>query len=358
MKKRIASILLASALCLGLAACGGGSSTASTPAPAADANKELTISDVWPDGTTVYIDVPAKAGGGTDLYTRYLTQALGELYPKVSFVVNNYDTTEVGRENAKNADPDGTHFLIHHAGMAIEYFAGKTNVSAKDDYKTVGVVNLGGPQAIIAKPNAPYKNFAELKDYIDAHPGDVVIGCSLGGASQASFYGIMNSYGEGYDQKVNWVQCGSEADKLTQTASSSIDIANCSIPNAQAYEADGKLTVLGCIGPQTATLSSMEELLGTTLGDQYKTGPEQGLSQGTFECSYYIWAPAATPDNICKAVNEAVMAACGQQSYIDGNKAMATFVDAVNYADSQATFEREWDIMDQTATQMGVNTRK
>ena len=358
--KKLLSLVVASALCLSLAACGNGGTTAensSAPNTSSDPTAELTIDQVWPSGTTVYIDVPAKAGGGTDLYTRYLTQALGELYEGVNFVVTNYDTTEVARENTKNADPDGTHFLVHHAGMCLEYLSGSTNVNAMEDYQTVGVVNLGGPQAIIARPDAPYKNFAELGEYIKNNPGEVVIGCSLGGASQAAIYSVIEGLGEGYGEMVNWVQCSSEADKLTQTASGSIDIANCSIPNAQAYEADGKLTILGTVGPEVSTLETMEELLGTTLGDQYKSGPEQGIEDATFECSYYLWAPKDTPENICRAVNEAICAACEVQSYIDGNKAMATFLEAVDYDESQATFEREWSIMETRAEQMGILAR-
>jgi len=355
MKKSI-SLFLLLALCLALTACGG--STAPTASSAAgNDNTALTIDEVWPSGTTVYIDVPAKAGGGTDLYTRYLTQALGELYSGVNFIVTNYDTTEVGREHLKNADPNGQYFLIHHAGMFLEYLSGGSNVSARDDYKTVAIVNLGGPQAIIAKPNAPYTNFTELGEYIKANPGDVVIGCTLGGASQAAIYGIIDALGEDVGSMVNWVQCGSEADKLTQTASSSIDIANCSIPNAQAYEADGRLTILGTVGPQVSTLEAMSELLGNPLGEQYKSGPEQGYATGTFECSYYMWAPKDTPDSICRAVNEAVCKAAEVESFIEGNKAMATFIEAVDFPGTQETFQREWAYMERMAELMGIKTR-
>ena len=87
--KKLFAMILAAALDLGLAACGGSSAPDATtaapaksdaaPASAADAGAAVTSDTVWPDGSTVYFDVPAKAGGGTDLYTRYLTQALGEL---------------------------------------------------------------------------------------------------------------------------------------------------------------------------------------------------------------------------------------------------------------------------------------
>ncbi len=371
MKRRtqLASLLMAAALTLSLAACGndsgstppvdttpsGGGTPASTAPTTGD--EALTIDQVWPSGTTVTIDVPAKAGGGTDLYTRYLTQALGEVVPGVNFVVNNYDTTEVGREHAKNADPDGKTLVIHHGGWILEYLAGSTNVNPKDDVKVAGILNLGGPQAIIAKPNAPYKNFTELGEYIKEHPGEVVIGCSLGGASQGSIYKVIEGLGEGYSELVNWVQCGSEADKLTQTASGSIDIANASIPNAQSYEADGKLTILGCAGPSVATLENMSELVGLDLGDSFKTTAEQGIADAEWNSCYYVWAPAGTPDNICAAINSAIMKATEVQSFIDGNKQMATFVDAVDYDAAQQTFADEWASMDEVATGMGIKTR-
>ncbi len=364
--KKLFAMILAAALVLGLAACGGSSAPAATtaapaksdaaPAPAADAGAAVTSDTVWPDGSTVYIDVPAKAGGGTDLYTRYLTQALGELYPKVNFVVTNYDTTEVGREHAKNADPDGKTLVIHHGGWFLEYCAGSSNVNPKEDFETVGILNMGGPQAIIAKPNAPYKNFKELGEYIAAHPGEVVIGCSLGGASHATLFSIVDSLGEGYTDMVNWVQCGSEADKLTQTASASIDIANCSIPNAQAYEADGKLTILGTLGPSVATLDNMSELVGLQLGDSFKTTKEQGLDVAWDSC-YYVWAPKGTPEDVCRAINEAICKATEVQSFIDGNNSMATYIGAVDYDTVQATIEDEWSRMSALSTAMGLNVR-
>ena len=78
--KKLLALVLALTMVLSLAACGGSSAPAATSAaPAATqaaSDGPVTIESVWPDGSTVYFDVPAKAGGGTDLYTRILTQAL------------------------------------------------------------------------------------------------------------------------------------------------------------------------------------------------------------------------------------------------------------------------------------------
>ena len=339
MKKSIVAILLAALLCIGVASAFA-----------------LTVDEVWPKGTTVTIDVPAKAGGGTDICTRYLTQALSEVVPGVNFIVNNYDTTEVGREHLKNAKPDGKTFIVHHGGAQIEYMSGSSNVSPKDDYRTVGILNMGGPQCIIASPKAPFKNMTEVCEYAKANPYKLVVGCTLGGASQVMLRGIFEGYEEGLSSQVNWVQCGSEADKLTQTASNSIDMANCSVPNGLAYEADGKLTILGTVAPKVANLQSMSELVGTALPETFKTAAEQNINY-TYDSNYYLWAPKDLPDEIAEVVNECVNKSMSVQSYIDGNKQMVMFIGENNLEEAQAMFDAEWANNEEAVKAMGLYIR-
>ena len=309
----------------------------------------------WKSGDNVYVDVPAKAGGGTDLYTRYLTQALSEVCPGVNFVVTNYDTGEVGMEHVKNAKPDGLTLGTCHGGAIIQYLAGSSEVNIKDDLKVVGIMNQGGPQAVIAKPGAPYTNFTELAEYIKAHPGEVVVGCSLGGTTQVLFTSLIEEL-TGDANSVNYVQCSSEADKLTNVAAGSIDIANCSIPNAVSYDADGKLTVLGSFGPKVATLENMSELVGTELDKKFATTQEQNVGV-TWDSNYYVLAPKDTPDEICEAINEAIQKATTVQSFIDGNNKMATYIAAVNYEDTKKALETEWSFQDELVGSMGLKVR-
>lgn len=311
------------------------------------------LADAWKSGDTVYFHVNAKAGGGTDLYTRYLTQALSEVCPGVNFVVNNYETSEVGMATVTSAKPDGYNLGTCHGGAIIQWYTGASNINLKEDAKIVGIMNLGGPQAIIAGKDAPYKNFTELAEFLKANPGYVMIGCSLGGTTQMIFTSFVEAIAGDKDLAM-YVQCASEADKLTNVASGSIDIANCSIPNALSYEADGRLTILGTIGPKMSTIEAMEELLGTELGEQYASGPEQGVESATWDSNYYVYAPAGTPDEICQAINEAICKASEQASFIDGNKAMATFVAPVNYEDTQAAFLTEWDFLDGLVDGLGL----
>lgn len=362
----IAAAMAVSLAAMSLAGCGSSSTTETAASTTAAAKTEGGDSSAaattdgegvgpWASGTNVYVDVPAKAGGGTDLYTRYLTQALTEVCPGVNFVVTNYDTSEVGMEHVKNADPDGLTLGTCHGGAIIQYLAGSSEVNIKDDLKVVGIMNQGGPQAIIAKPGAPYTNFAELADYIKANPGQLVVGCSLGGTTQVLFTSLVEAL-TGDASLVNYVQCSSEADKLTNVAAGSIDLANCSIPNAQSYDADNKLTVLGTLGPKVATLENMSELVGSELDEKFATTQEQGV-EVTWDSNYYVLAPKDTPDEICEAINEALMKATEVQSFIDGNKSMATYIGAVNYEDSQKALETEWETQDALVTSMGLKVR-
>lgn len=341
--KKILALVLVLAMALALVACGGGKTATS--------GKIETIADVWPDGTTVYIDVPAKAGGGTDLFTRYLTAALGKYLPKVNFVVTNYDTAEVGAEHAKNAKPDGKTLTVAACTNMDNYLSGMSNVNP-NEMTIIGKMHDGGPQAIIAKPDAPYTNLVEWGQYINEHPGEVVVGCSLGGTSQIILYSIIDAVTGGNADAVNYVQCGSEADKLTQTASASIDIANCSIPNAQAYEADGKLTILGTIGPKVATLETMSKLVGLELPQTFLSTVEQGIDF-TWNAGYYLIGPAGMSEEMAKVINEAMVAACADQEFLDGMGKMASFPNVTDLATTRADWKAEWDFQNEILTSLG-----
>lgn len=313
----------------------------------------FAMADAWKAGDTVYVHVNAKAGGGTDLFTRYLTQALSEVCPGVNFVVNNYETGEVGMATVINSKPDGYNLGTCHGGAIVQWFAGSSNINLREQASIAGIMNLGGPQAIIAGPNAPYKNFAELAEFVKANPGQLLIGCSLGGTTQMIFTSFMTAIA-GDPSLATYVQCSNEADKLTNVAAGSIDLANCSIPNALSYEADGRLTVLGTIGPKMSTLAAMNELLGSELPANYASGPEQGVETATWDSAYYVYGPAGMPEDVLKAVNEALCKAAQTESYIEGNKAMATFVAPIAYEDVQTTFETEWSFMEGLVTDLGL----
>ena len=304
----------------------------------------------------MYLHVNAKEGSGVDLYTRYLIQGLTEVCPGVNFVIYNYQNSSTGMFAAINANPDGLNLGTCSGSAIVQWHTSASDISLKDDAKIVGIMNLGSPQAIIAGFDAPYKNFNELAEYIKANPGQVYIGCSMGGTTQLIFTSFVEAIAGDKDLAM-YVQCASEPDRLTNVASGALDIASCSILNALAYENDGRLNVLGTIGPNLSTLPTMSELLGIELSERYASGPEQGFNDATWESNYYVFAPVDTPDAVCRAINEAICKANETASYMEGNKAMATFVAPVYYNNTQAHFQREWTTIQRLVNELGLSAR-
>ncbi len=298
--------------------------------------------EIWAPGKTVFIDVGARAGGGTDLIIRYITQALGELNPGVNFVVNNYDVADVGLGKAAFAEPNGLNLSVVSVGNVTNYHFGSSNFNPEEVFTIVSRLTAGGPQAYVATAGAPYSNFSELVEYIRTSDKKVKIGVNMGALSHLSWLSAFNTIDPELNNMVNYVQSGGEADKLTNIASGSIDLANCSMNNAIAYEADGKLVVLGIIGPEAATRESTGALVGAELGEQYASLKEQGYDY-SLDVGTYMTLPAGTDPAIVEYVNAKLLELNGNETFENGMKTMGQFTNVTNLEETQAAWAAEVD---------------
>ena len=298
--------------------------------------------EIWAPGKTVFIDVGARAGGGTDLIIRYITQALGELNPGVNFVVNNYDVADVGLAKAAYAEPNGLNLSVVSVGNVTNYHFGSSNFDPEEVFTVVARVTAGGPQAYVATAGAPYSNFNELVEYIRTSDKKVKIGVNMGAISHLSWLSAFNTIDPELNNMVNYVQSGGEADKLTNIASGSIDLANCSMNNAIAYEADGKLVVLGIIGPEAATREATGALVGAELGEQYASLKEQGYDY-SLDVGTYLTLPAGTDPAIVEYVNAKLLELNGNETFENGMKTMGQFTNVTNLEETQAAWAAEVD---------------
>lgn len=180
---------------------------------------------------------------------------------------------------------------------------------------------------------------------------------SLGSTSHFAWLNTFNAIDPELNNMVSYVQSGGEADKLTNIASGSIDLANCSMNNAIAYQQDGKLKVLGTIGPDGADRAAIAKLVGTELGEEYASLPEQDIDY-CLNAGAYIVLPAGTDSSIVEAVNAKLMELNGVETYEDGMKTMGQFSRVKNVADSQADFDAEVEEAIEVLNAMDMNTRK
>ena len=288
------------------------------------------------------------------MIARYVTAGLQELYPDVNFIVTNYETSEVGMQEIKKAKPDGLSLTVGSCVFMDNYLSGASQVNPTTELVVATKFNDGGPQAWVARADAPYNNMVELAAYIKEHPMELTAGVAVGGTSHIIWYSCLQELGVA--DMVNYVQCGNEADKLTMIASNSLDISNCSIKNADGYYKDGRLKILGIVGPAIATRDYTAEFTGFDLDDSYLSMPEQGLKT-TWEAGAYIMLPAGTPDEIVQAVSEKCLALETNATFKDGMKVMGSMGSVKNLADSQADWAYEWDFQQQVTTAMGLNVR-
>ena len=133
MKKKISVILAAVLATMSLAACGG-SKPAETQAPAAGNEQAGGQQAASGDGSTdwpksaITVNVAAKAGGGTDLHTRYITTAWQKTVGQAVAVVN-FDNAQVAMETGRTAKADGYNLLTNHSGCICQYYTGASEIN-------------------------------------------------------------------------------------------------------------------------------------------------------------------------------------------------------------------------------------
>jgi tripartite-type tricarboxylate transporter receptor subunit TctC len=133
----------------------------------------------------VTVVVPFPPGGSTDTIARALATRMSTSLGQ-SFVVENQPgaTGAIGAARVKRAAPDGYTILVASIGVfATNPFLqkGLQYDPVKDfDLLTVAV---RAPNVLVANPNVPAKNIAELIDYLKKNPDKVSFASSGAGSS-------------------------------------------------------------------------------------------------------------------------------------------------------------------------------
>lgn len=229
MKKLLATVLAAS-LAVSLCACGGGG----------EKEKEGTVS--LPK--SIEVQVPASAGGGTDVAVRALTNYINQNSETNMTVVNNTDGGGVvAYETARTAKGDGSKILFFHTSMLIKSAIGLYDKHAADDFKVIGVGQKTDPGGYVLVVN-PDSGITDLEGFIAAakeKDGELMIGVETGGSSHI-MAGIM---AKEMGIKLNYVEAGPDTEKLTALVGGSIDCALVNQNQAKQYIESSKVNALG-----------------------------------------------------------------------------------------------------------------
>lgn len=248
--KKLLSLITATALCLSLAACGGSASsssaasTADSTAASTAESTEAAASDVALP-KSIEVQLPASAGGGTDVAGRALTAYINSNSDSNMTIVNNTDGSGVvAFETVRTGKADGSEILFFHTSMCIKTAMGMYEYSAAEDFKIIGVgqpTEKGG--YILVTPADD--GIDDLDDFIAAAKeagGSMMIGVETGGSSHI-MAGLMT---QELGIELNYVEAGADTDKLTALVGGSIDCALVNGNQAKQYIEAGKVNAIAC----------------------------------------------------------------------------------------------------------------
>lgn len=136
-------------------------------------------------GALIKIVVPAAPGGGTDILARAMSQQLATTWGQTVIVENRSGGGGlIGTRQVIAAAPDG-HTQLMAATSAIMSLAvskGGLPFEIANDLAPVSLVSAP-PYILVAHPEVPAKNAAELIAYAKANPGKLSYGSSGSGAA-------------------------------------------------------------------------------------------------------------------------------------------------------------------------------
>ena len=323
MKKRLFAIMMAATMAIATG-CASGSTTSTTAAAAAETTKagdtaaaeaadaQETVAvetaaqaDIdaaaadnygFPKGTITWV-VAGKAGGGSDLATRYLSEAMTKELG-ITNTVTNFDSNTVGHQNVANEQPDGSTIMLATGALNIQWITGNADVNPKTDLTLIAALDDNGFTALCAPVNAPYNTFDEMIEYAKQNPGKLNAGMPSSGNNTFQFGKLQQAEGI----QLNAVEASSESDRLTNLAGGFIDLGFVGIGNAQEYEKAGKLKVLGTMAGDGIVIADYD----ASLGDQYKTLQEQGHEDLFWNVKHYVYGPAGMDEAQVQKINAAM----------------------------------------------------
>jgi tripartite-type tricarboxylate transporter receptor subunit TctC len=126
----------------------------------------------------IRVIVPYQAGQGTDVATRYLAEQLGRALGQPLVIENRAGAGgNIGAAEVARAAPDGYTLLMGTNGTHVlnQFLYPSMPFDPERDFEPVALVSTF-PMVILANPNAPYKNMADLLADVKARPDVVNVG--------------------------------------------------------------------------------------------------------------------------------------------------------------------------------------
>lgn len=328
--KKLLALLLALCMVFALCACGDSAQPASTQATAESAAPESEAPEdtAWtPDGPITLI-VPFGAGGQTDLVSRAIAQAVEEVTGWTIVVENMAGSGGmVGAAEVVAADPDGMTWLASSIGLVTNPLVGTAPEGVTyQNLENIAMV-CSNPGCITVGADSPYQTIEELIEAAKTAPEAVSI---ANGGAGGSYHLMALSIQE---------KAGCEFLHVPYS-----DGTSAAVVAAVGGHNDAVVSSPGEVSSQLA--AGQVRILAVASDDRYSACPDVptfkecgiDVSMATFAA---ISLSKGTPENICAAVEDAVLRAAEQSSFIDFMNDNGYGIDVRGTADFSAMLEEQ-----------------
>jgi tripartite-type tricarboxylate transporter receptor subunit TctC len=250
----------------------------------------------WPTKPVTLV-VPFAAGGPTDVVARTLGASMTRTLGQTIVIENKLGAggTVAATYVARQAQPDGYTFFIHHNGMATSTaLYRKLSFDPLKDFEYVSQA-VDVPMTLLARKDFPASNFQELVTYLKANASKInLANAGLGAVSQLCGLMFQRAIGASFTE----VPFQGTAPAMNALLGGQVDIlcdqTTQTIPQIKA----GNVKFYG-----VTTRSRIKAL------PDAPTLHEQGLKDFEVVVWHGIYAPKGTPKPIVDKMNAAVRAA-------------------------------------------------
>ena len=240
----------------------------------------------------IRIVIPNAPGGGTDAFGRIIGQKLSEAWHQ-SVIVENKPGAQggIGTAFGAKAAPDGYTLTVALVStMAVNPYVYKDiGYEPLKDFVAVAV-GVNQPYLMVTYPEAPYNNLKEFAAFAKSKANGATYSST---SSQTELIGVL--FESLIQAKMLYIPYKNASTAVVELARGDIDVMVASLPSAIPLLNAGKLKALAVTGDKRAQALA-----------NVPSAAESGYPEFNAGGWYGIIAPAGTPDEIVKKLNQQI----------------------------------------------------
>lgn len=309
--------------------------------PPATTETSAVVESKWPT-SQVQIYIPLKAGGGTDIMGRYITEAMADITGANFAIINqNEGGGAVCFNNVQHASKDCDIIGFYGSSYFTSYVSG-THESSPDVYKCAAFIDYAvGGSFIVVSADSPYQTFEDLIAAAKENPGTITVGIQLGSYTHYQFVEIAKNAGAEF----KYVEAGSDAEKVTAVLGGHVDVSLVNANQTNQYVEAGSMRALCCVSKYLDTLKALQNVPTIT---------ELGYPAPLAQSVLIFVVPACTDDATIAKINKTVNQAVAREDVIKKIATMGYVLNCYDTEGSQKMYENTYTAFRDIAKSIGA----